>query len=1137
MIRTGFVALFLPLLAVGPATAAKPTVRSPNQTLRIAAPLIYLKAADLTPTHRLWKNRVTPQYFMPLGKPRLVTIQGIRAVEFGGREGYRGPRPPTALCGNSPRSIAVWAYKPAVKSAAGTMVAWGRRGGPQGSEMSFGWGADPQFGAATHWADDMGWPTPPAPGQWHYLVYTYNGTTAKIYDNGRLRGRLPIHLNTHRAGHLEIGVQNGDRNRPDFHNSGLVNRQIAIASIRIFAAALTPAQIRTDFLQRKSAYHAHKVRTQVHLLLKKIDTFRLKHLELRISAATGEALSLRTPARTGRAGFEFLLWKKRFIRAHNGYYLLGDLTLQTRISGRHSWHFFSSADHRTTARLIHMKSPEVLSAADITSSMGENCPVGVIREWTRSPDGNLAMTFIVRNHSTLPVTIGSIGAAMIFNSDYDNLQRTNMYRQCTYVNPYIGGNAGYLRISRFNGRPPMLYVLPGPQSGFEAYRPLSDDRDAAWPALGAMQEWLVHSLSYCRTSWKNAQPWNQGTAVRLAPGARRTFTWLFIVANRTAASRRLLPRHRMPVAFGVPGYVVAVNVPAKLFLNPPAPVSAITISPRSALRVAPITTRAPAPWIAFNVYGDTPGRARLTIHFADGQRQFIHYFVIPPERKLLRRFGRFLVKHEWYTDIHDPFHRTDSFMPWDNFTHQLVLQHAGSIWMVGLSDEMGAGPNLAAAMKNLYLPNRRQIQDLEIYVNHALWGRLQQKNYGVRRSQFYFDPHKFPHYYTISNGGFMGPEAQAHAVWRAFNYPHQAAVYWCLYRLARYHTGLVTSRPWRWYLRQAYRTIMAQRKFAPDPDGLMDGDIYLSVIKDLHREGMLHQYARLLAFEKQRLAHWLAVSYPYGSEMPWDSTGEPDVYLTARFFHAGALARQALRCTLAFDPSVPNWGYDGAGYRYFDELVNGTQWPHIARLLQHYGGGINANSLLAAYRSHPSDTAALRTGYAGTLGALTDIAPNGFGSQCFDGDPAIMQFDPYVGDYGLEFYGFVRSDAAYITHNHAFGWLGYGCSIQRNHGRLLITMHDGLHHRLYIAPLHLFVKCFAGHISAARFNPAIKRLTLFLAPAGIATPRAFLRLKMLHRGKAMIESGKSHPVKLKRGMAIIPLGSKTTKVIIVCKSG
>ena len=45
---------------------------------------------------------------------------------------------------------------------------------------------------------------------------------------------------------------------------------------------------------------------------------------------------------------------------------------------------------------------------------------------------------------------------------------------------------------------------------------------------------------------------------------------------------------------------------------------------------------------------------------------------------------------------------------------------------------------------------------------------------------------------------------EANNLGRAYNYPHVAAAYWVLYRMARNHQGLVTHHNWDWYLEHVY---------------------------------------------------------------------------------------------------------------------------------------------------------------------------------------------------------------------------------------------------------------------------------------------------------------------------------------------
>src|SRR6185295_10278634 len=86
-----------------------------------------------------------------------------------------------------------WVLNPAVGPEE-TLVSWSHRGGnPDGSNLSFNYGADLGFGAVGHWggARDVGWVTAaniPVANQWHHFVYTYDGqTNVQVYVDGVVR--------------------------------------------------------------------------------------------------------------------------------------------------------------------------------------------------------------------------------------------------------------------------------------------------------------------------------------------------------------------------------------------------------------------------------------------------------------------------------------------------------------------------------------------------------------------------------------------------------------------------------------------------------------------------------------------------------------------------------------------------------------------------------------------------------------------------------------------------------------------------------------------------------------------------------------------------------------------------------------
>ena len=71
----------------------------------------------------------------------------VNAVRFTGSPTfYSGPLAPAGIGGAGARSIEVWALNPATVDEE-SLVAWGHRGGPNGTNLSFNWGSNATYGA------------------------------------------------------------------------------------------------------------------------------------------------------------------------------------------------------------------------------------------------------------------------------------------------------------------------------------------------------------------------------------------------------------------------------------------------------------------------------------------------------------------------------------------------------------------------------------------------------------------------------------------------------------------------------------------------------------------------------------------------------------------------------------------------------------------------------------------------------------------------------------------------------------------------------------------------------------------------------------------------------------------------------
>ncbi len=200
--------------------------------------------------------------------PRIATVGGTKGIQFDGTDflqladaasGGSLILAPEGLTGENPtRSIEVWVLNPQIGGEE-TMVSWGHRGGaPDGSNLSFGYGSDFRWGAVGHWGSpDLGWNSdggnPPA-NKWHHLVYTYDGTTTRVYSDGKLTNAEILGegaINTHAGTAINIAAQlEGDGTTV----TGGLRGSLTIGRVRIHDGVLSDAQIAANYNQEKAAF-------------------------------------------------------------------------------------------------------------------------------------------------------------------------------------------------------------------------------------------------------------------------------------------------------------------------------------------------------------------------------------------------------------------------------------------------------------------------------------------------------------------------------------------------------------------------------------------------------------------------------------------------------------------------------------------------------------------------------------------------------------------------------------------------------------------------------------------------------------------------------------------------------------------
>ena len=862
--------------------------------------------------------------------------------------------------------------------------------------------------------------------------------------------------------------------------------------------------------------------------------------------------------------FDFTPADQIAVRQGDRFNHLGDITLRIRQAGWRdgAWVDLASSDARKPVGPYETHPGEpagVLAAADLTPTLPEGTPLRVRRVWRLDGSGRLVVHFEVMNTSGAPVEIGGLGFPVIFNNMIQNFAtgraRTlpQAHEICSFFDPYVGRDAGYLQVTRLSGAGPALVVVPEPgtRTPFEAFRPLNDASRRGQTFEGAF-EWTVHSQAYAANEWKAADPWNVPSSATLQPGESRGYGLRFLVADTIPHIERTLAASDHPVAVGIPGYIVPMDLDAKLFLAPGRrKVASLRVDPAGALTVTPAGA-AKGGYLQYAVQGRRWGRARLTVTYDDGTAQTIHYYVTKPASQAVADMGQFLTTKAWYTDETDPFQRAPSVMTYDRANNRIVLQDT-RVWVAGLSDEGGVGAWLAAIMKNFGQPKKEEVDKLAQFVDRVIWGRLQYSEgprmYGVKKSLFYYQPDLLPNY-TYQSGNWTTwtswNKQQAEAVDRAYDYPHVVAAYWTMYRLARNYPGLVNAQTWEWYLDKAFNTVKYMTGgFAPPGGrggvgyvnvGLMDGDIFVLLLDDLKREGWKEQTDYLEAAMKRRADRWQADAYPFGSEMAWDSTGQEEIFAWTNYFGYKDKALVSLSSILGYMPTVPHWGYNGNARRYWDFFYGAAPGGTTERQIHHYGSGINAIPVLAQYREHPDDYYLLRIGYGGAMGALSNIDEEGFPSAAFHSYPQNLRWDAYTGDYGPNFFGHAITTGTYVINHPDFGWQAFGGNLRSTGGWVTVQALDSLRRRIYIAPYGLYLTLDAGTFESVAVNPATGAVRVTLSPAAEFTPRALLRIEQPASIAGVGTYRTVRPLASDRGGAVaIPLTRAATTIDLTAR--
>lgn len=301
-------------------------------------------------------------------------------------------------------------------------------------------------------------------------------------------------------------------------------------------------------------------------------------------------------------------------------------------------------------------------------------------------------------------------------------------QNCSLFDPYIGQDAGYVQVTPLLGTLPPLVVTPVGKSPLEGWRFLTEvtisDPFYQSQTFEGLYEWQFHTLAYAQNEWAKVEPWNPPSSFVLQPGQTRTYGLQFNLAPSIRSIEDTVRGVAMPLAVGIPGYILSQDQVGKLFLSYGSSVKSLTASPAGALEFKPNSDATNNTWVGYDVTPKTWGRSRLSITYADDAIQTVHYFVTKTGVQVISDLGNFLTTKQWFNNASDPFGRSPSVISYDREV-DAVVKNDPRAWIPGLSDEAGAGSWLAAAMKQFVQPNSAEVEKMEQFATQTLWGSIQ----------------------------------------------------------------------------------------------------------------------------------------------------------------------------------------------------------------------------------------------------------------------------------------------------------------------------------------------------------------------------------------------------------------------------
>lgn len=768
----------------------------------------------------------------------------------------------------------------------------------------------------------------------------------------------------------------------------------------------------------------------------------------------------------------------------------------------------------------------------------------------------------LENLADSPVEVGDLVLPLPFNTEFKGGQPATA---AVLKHSFVSGHGSFLFWMRSNSVGPYLLMMPERETHFEYWEPRIAGHPASPGTDGGFRPYrlFIHAATTGEAMRTAGGRWRQPlTSVTLSPGQARRFGSRFTWVDSYAAVRERLAADGGLDVEVAQGMTLPTDLAGRIAINSRDAIEAVEAEFPDQTRIKALGSRNGRQ--IYEIQFSRLGENRIAVRHGGGRTTWLEFFATEPVETLIAKRAAFIAAHQhrdpakWYNGLLAEWNmETQTLLGPDNYDRIKGWR----IYEV-TCDDPGLAKPAYLATKNAEYPVQAEVEALDYYIQHFVWG-------GLQRTTAETDPYALygiPDWKQNRDSPDPGPKGRQH-YWRPYDYPHIVTLYLGLYRIATRYPRIKTRLDAATYLERAAGTALAMftiplkiAQWSAYETGFYNELVIPDVIAALEAAGQGDRAAALRAHWVRKVDHFVNEAPDlFGSEYPFDSTGFESTQALARYAldHAGepgfpvgkAAAKEFsdrqmaanLFCRGTIEPAYYYLGSDyraGAGdsftLTYMAQMGGWAVLDHALNDADDPQPGLRLafTSYLSAWAMINSGTPQSDYGYWYPGKANDGASGGGFepashGMTWLD-QPHRRGSWYYSCESDLGFCGALRMAATLVSDDPVFGRFCFGGVLsEAGDGWLRITPRDGVRRRFHVrlARQKLDMEIEGARFASAQsigWHPAEACLSLTLEDEQRDLPAA-LRLRGLPAGRYQVTGGAGFTVASSAAWLTVPL--------------